>query len=232
MTNLRARDLMTTDVVTVPPETPVLAMARLLSERGISAVPVVDATGSVLGVVTEADLIRRLAGEVDKPASWLGSLFSSQARDAETYARTHGVTARDIMTESVISVAPDMLASEVAHLMEEQGVRRVLVIEEGRLRGLVSRADLLRALVSPVQEPGALSDDRIRKAVLAAMKKEPWADTFYTMVNVTDGVVEYHGFSRSAAVQRGLRVLAENVPGVKGVIDSTQPMPTYLYATV
>jgi CBS domain-containing protein len=232
MTNLRARDLMTADVVTVPPETPVIAMARLLSERGISAVPVVDATGSVLGVVTEADLIRRLAGEVDKPASWLGSLFSSQARDAETYARTHGVTARDIMTESVVSVAPDMLASEVAHMMEEQAIRRVLVIEDGRLRGLVSRADLLRALVTPVQEPSALSDDRIRKAVLAAMKKEPWADTFYTMVNVTDGVVEYHGFARSAAVQRGLRVLAENVPGVKGVVDSTQPMPTYLYATV
>jgi CBS domain-containing protein len=232
MTNLRARDLMTADVVTVPPQTPVIAMARLLSERGISAVPVVDATGSVLGVVTEADLIRRLAGEVDKPASWLGSLFSNQARDAETYARTHGVTARDIMTESVVSVAPDMLASEVAHMMEEQAIRRVLVIEDGRLRGLVSRADLLRALVTPVQEPSALSDDRIRKAVLAAMKKEPWADTFYTMVNVTDGVVEYHGFARSAAVQRGLRVLAENVPGVKGVVDSTQPMPTYLYATV
>jgi len=232
MTNLRAQDLMTAEVVTVPPETPVLAMARLLAERGISAVPVVDAVGGVLGVVTEADLIRRLAGEVDKPASWLGSLFSDQAHDAEVYARTHGMTARDIMTETVVSVAPDMLASEVAHMMEEHGIRRVLVIEEGRLRGLVSRADLLRALVTPVQEPGALSDDRIRKAVLAAMKREPWADTFYTMVNVTAGVVEFHGFSRSAAVQRGLRVLAENVPGVKDVVDSTQPMPAYLYTAV
>ncbi|WP_237215681.1 CBS domain-containing protein [Falsiroseomonas oryziterrae] len=231
MTNLRARDLMTPDVVTVPPETPVLAMARLLAERGISAVPVVDANGTAVGVVTEADLIRRLAGEADRPAGWLASLFGNQERDAERYARTHGVTAKDVMTSDVVAVDPDTLASQVAHLMEDRGIRRVLVTQDGRLKGIVSRADLLRALVSPPAEGGELSDDRIRRAVMAAMKKEPWADTFYTMVDVKDGVVEFHGFSRSAAVQRGLRVLAENVPGVKGVVDNTQPMPAYLFAT-
>jgi len=232
MTNLHARDLMTTDVVTVPPETPVIAMARLLADRGISAVPIVDGKGSVLGVVTEADLIRRLAGEEDKPPSWLGSLFSSQTHDAVRYARTHGATARDIMTQEVVGVEPDMLASGVARLMEEKGIRRVLVTQAGRLLGMVSRADLLRALVSPVREEGTLSDDVIRRAVMAAIRKEPWADTFYTLVDVKQGVVEFHGFSRSAAVQRGLHVLAENVPGVKGVTDSTQPMPVYLYSAV
>jgi CBS domain-containing protein len=231
MTTLRARDLMTPDVVTVPPETPVIAVARLLADRGISAAPVVDAQGQVVGVVTEADLIRRLAGEEDRPAGWLASLFSNQERDAERYARTHGVTARDLMTAEVVAVDPDSLASHVAHLMEERGIRRVLVTQEGRLKGIVSRADLLRALVAPPPEQGELSDDRIRRAVLAAMKKEPWADTFYTMVEVRDAVVEFHGFSRSAAVQRGLRVLAENVPGVKSVVDNTQPMPAYLFAT-
>ena len=231
MTTLRARDLMTPDVITVPPETPVLAMARLLSDRGISAVPVVDAQGQAIGVVTEADLIRRLAGESDKPAGWFASLFANQERDAEHYARTHGVTARDIMTSDLVAVDPDTLASAVAHLMEERGIRRVLVTQDGRLKGIVSRADLLRALVAPAPAEGDLSDDRVRRAVLAAMKKEPWADTFYTMVEVRDGVVEFHGFSRSAAVQRGLRVLAENVPGVKGVVDNTQPMPAYLFAS-
>lgn len=232
MTSLRARDLMTPDVVTVPPETPVLTIARMLADRGISAAPVVDAQGQVAGVVTEGDLIRRLAGEADRPAGWFASLFSNQERDAERYARTHGVTARDVMTADVVAVDPDTLASAVAHLMEERGIRRVLVTQEGRLKGIVSRADLLRALVAPPQEAGQLSDERIRRAVLATMKKEPWADTFYTMVDVHDGTVEFHGFSRSAAVQRGLRVLAENVPGVKGVVDSTQPMPAYLYASV
>jgi CBS domain-containing protein len=230
MTSLRARDLMTADVITVPPETPFIFVARLLADRGISAVPVVDAAGKVKGIVTEADLIRRLAGEEDKPASWFASLFSNQARDAEHYTKTHGVTAADIMTEAVVTVDPDTLASAVARTMEERGIRRVLVAQDGILKGLVSRADLLRALVAPAPVDAELSDDRIRRAVLAAMKKEPWADTFYTLVDVKDGVVEFHGFSRNAAVQRGLRVLAENVPGVKAVQDNTQPMPMYLYA--
>ncbi len=231
MNTLKARDLMTPDVVTVPPATPVLAVARLLAERGISAVPVVEADGKLRGIVTEADLIRRLAGEAEGRPGWLASLFSDQQRDAERYARTHGVTAADIMTEAVVAVRPDMAAAEVAHLMEEKGIRRVVVTEDGKLKGIVSRADLLRALVAP--PPAAesdLSDDRIRRAVLAAMKKEPWADTFFTMVEVKEGVVTFHGFSRSAAVQRGLRVLAENVPGVKSVVDDTHPMPAYLFA--
>ena len=232
MTPLTARDLMTPDVVTVPPETPVVAVARLLAERGISAVPVVDRTGALKGIVTEGDLIRRLAGEVDKPRGWLASLFADPAAEADRYSRTHGVTAADIMTESLVTVTEDTPAAEIAHLMEDRHIRRVLVVSGGRLRGVVSRADLLRALVAPPPSEGELSDDRIRRAILAAMRREPWADTFYTMVEVKDGVVEFHGFSRSEAVKRGLRVLAENVPGVKGVVDNTQPMPVYLYAAV
>lgn len=231
MTSLTARDLMTPDVVTVPADTPVIAMARLLADRGISAVPVVDAEGKVLGVVTEADLIRRLAGEQDKPGGFFASLFGNPERDAERYARTHGVTAKDVMTTDVVSVDPDTLASAIAHQMEDKGIRRVLVLQDGRLKGLVSRADLLRALISAPAEGGDYPDERIRRAVMAAMKKEPWADTFYTLVDVKDGVVEFHGFSRSGAVQRGLRVLAENTPGVKGVTDNTQPMPAYLFAS-
>ena len=230
MSQLTARDLMTPDVVTVPPETPVIAVARLLAERGISAVPVLDKAGTVVGVVTEADLIRRLAGEADRPAGWLRAIFADPVAQADRYARTHGVTAADVMTESVVTVAEAATAAEIAHLMEDRGIRRVLVVQEGRLRGLVSRADLLRALVAPPQAASGLSDERIRIAVLAAMRREPWADTFYTMVEVKQGVVEFHGFMRTEAVKRGLRVLAENVPGVKGVVDHTQPMPVYLYA--
>lgn len=229
MTGLLARDLMTPDVVTVPPETPVMAMARLLADRGISAVPVVDAAGKVLGIVTEADLIRRLAGEEDRPSSWFGALFADPASQAERYARTHGVTARDLMTEKVVSVTPDTSAAHIAHMMEEQKIRRVVVVEGEKLKGIVSRADLLRALVAPPHVEAELSDERIRRAVMAAMKKEPWTDTFYTMVEVKDGAVTFHGFRRSDTVQKALRVLAENVPGVKSVQDDTQPMPVFIY---
>ena len=230
MSTLSARDLMTTDLITVPPETPVIAMARLLAERGISAVPVLDAKGAPMGMVTEADLIRRLAGEEDKPASWFSALFADPARGAEHYARTHGAQARDIMTEKLVTVAPGATAAHVAQLMEQQGVRRVLVVEEGRLRGLISRADLLRALLLPPEKAKGIPDERIRAAVLAAMRKEPWADTYYIMVDVKDGAVTFHGFARTDAIKRGLRVLAENVPGVTSVSDETQPLPMYLYA--
>ncbi|MGG5886832.1 CBS domain-containing protein [Falsiroseomonas sp. HC035] len=230
MSRLSARDLMTTEMVTVPPETPVLAMARLLSERSISAVPVLDPAGRLLGIVTEADLIRRLAGEVEEPSSWLANLFHSAERDALRFARTHGATAADLMSTDLVTTGPATPAAEVAQMMEKKNIRRVLVTQDDRLLGIVSRADLLRALVAPRSEPAQLSDDRIRTAVLAAMRHQPWADTYYSLVEVKDGVVEFSGFSRSPEVQRGLRVLAENVPGVKGVHDNTQPMPAYLYA--
>lgn len=230
---LTARDVMTPDVVTVPPETPIVAMARLLAERGISAVPVLGGEGQLMGVVTEADLIRRLAGAEDKPSSWFRAFFADPGAEADRYARTHGQTASDVMTEEVVTVAEDATVAHIAHLMEDKGIRRVLVVTDGgRLRGIVSRADLLRALVAPGQgaDGEELSDDRIRRAVLAAMKKQPWADSFYTLVDVKDGVVEFHGFMRDEGVKRGLRVLAETVPGVKGVLDNTRPMPVYLYA--
>jgi CBS domain-containing protein len=232
MTGLLARDLMTPDVVTVPPETPVMAMARLLADRGISAVPVVDKDSKVLGIVTEADLIRRLAGEEDKPASWFAGLFADPASQAERFARTHGVTAADLMTETVVSVTPDTTAAHIAQMMEKQHIRRVVVTDGERLRGIVSRADLLRALVAPPHQDADLSDERVRRAVMAAMKKEPWTDTFYTMVEVKDGTVTFHGFRRSDTVQKALRVLAENIPGVKAVVDDTQPMPVFIYGGV
>lgn len=225
-----ARDLMTPDVVTVPPETPILALAQLMAERHISAVPVLGAEGKVVGLVSEADLIRRLAEEDEKAPSWFSSLFADPVAQADRYARVHGAKAADVMTTALIAAAPTDSAAHVAKLMEEKGVRRVLVIEDGRLLGLVSRADLLRALAAPPGTAAGGSDEQIRRAVVTAMRNEPWVDTFHTVVEVKDGVVEIHGFSRSAAVQRALRVLAEGVPGVKEVRDLSQPMPAYLYA--
>lgn len=230
MTALNAKDLMTENVVTVPPETPVLAIARLLAERGISAVPVLGADATLLGIVTEADLIRRLTGGDGKPMGLLRQLFTDMDRLADRYAASHGATAADVMTRDVVAVAPTTPVSEIAAMMEEKGIRRVLVTHEKRLLGLVSRADLLRALVEPPAETGEYSDERLRRAVLAAMRRQPWADTFFTLVDVKDGVVELHGFSNSTAVLRGLKVLAAQVPGVKGVVDNTQPMPAQLFA--
>ncbi|MFC7542183.1 CBS domain-containing protein [Siccirubricoccus deserti] len=112
-----------------------MAVARLLAERGISAVPVLDKAGTVLGLVTEADLIRRLAGAEDQPTGWFRNPFADPAEQANRYARTHGATAADIMTTEVVTVEETAPATHIAHLMEERGIRRVLVVQDGKLRG-------------------------------------------------------------------------------------------------
>lgn len=222
MTALHARDLMTTEVANVPPETPVGAIARMFADRSVSAVAVTDASETLLGIVTESDLIRRLADEDERSPGWLARLFDSSNAKAERYARSHGVNAGEVMTRRVVTAGPADSAAHLARLMEEHNVRRVLVTEGGRVLGLVSRSDLVRALVTRQQAPeGELSDDRIYRAVLDAMRNEPWADTVRTAVHVRNGVVEFYGFSRSEAVSRALCVLAENVPGVRGVVDHT-----------
>lgn len=224
-----AKELMTPDVVTVPPETPFFTIAQMLAQRGISAVPVVGKDGTVLGIVTEADLIRRLAGP-EAPMGFLRQLFSNMDRLAERYAATHGKTAADIMTTELVSVPPDASAGAIAELMEKRRIRRVLVLENGKLLGLVSRADLLRALVAPATTAETYPDERLRRAVVAAMKRQPWADSYFITVEVKDGIVTFHGFRQGESVNRGLKVLAEEVPGVKGVVDNTEPMPASYYA--
>ena len=229
MTTLSARDLTASEIVTSPPETPVMALIRLFTDRGVSAVPITDTSGTLLGIVTERDLIRRLANEDEQPKGWLARLTTTPNARADRYARSHGATAREVMTDRVVAVPPDAAASHVAHLMEQHGIRRVLVAEQGRLLGMVTRTDLLRALVADQPPPeGEMSDERIRGAILAAMQRESWADTLHVTVDVRGGEVEFYGFSRSASVQRALRVLAENVPGVSKVTDSTQQLRTLL----
>jgi CBS domain-containing protein len=228
MTTLSARDLMAAEVVTSPPETPVAALVRLFTDRGVSAVPITDASGTLLGIVTERDLIRRLADEDEQPAGWLARLTGTPNARAARYAGSHGATAREVMTERVVTVPPDATASHIAHVMERHGIRRVLVAERGRLLGMVTRTDLLRALVADQPPEGEVSDERIRAAILAAMQRESWADTLHVTVDVRGGEVEFYGFSRSASVQRALRVLAENVPGVSKVTDRTQQLHTLL----
>jgi len=224
MTTFSARDLMTAEVVTSPPETPVAALVRLFTDRGVSAVPITDTSGTLLGIVTERDLIRRLADEDERPTGWLARLTDRPNAMADRYARSHGAIAREVMTERVVTVAPDASASHVAHLMEQHGIRRVLVVERGRLLGMVTRTDLLRTLMAGRPPEGEVSDERIR----GAMQRESWADTLHVTVDVRGGEVEFYGFSRSASVQRALRVLAENVPGVKRVVDNTQQLHTLL----
>ncbi|TCZ62985.1 CBS domain-containing protein [Roseicella aquatilis] len=231
---MKARDLMTTSLVVVPPEMPVAGVAQLLASRGISAVPVADAEGKLLGLVTEGDLIRRLAEEKRGPLGWFLALFGDSRRLAERFAKAHGAKAEDVMTRSLVTVEEEATADEIARLMEKHQIRRVPVLRDGKLTGIVSRADLLRAVLAPptVAPAAEATDTALLQGVLAAMREQPWVDTFYVFPDVKEGKVTLYGFHRSAEVQRGLEVLARAVPGVTAVEDRTEPMPFFLRASL
>lgn len=225
-----ARELMTSKLVVALPETPVAGVVELLASRSISAVPVTDATGKLLGLVTEGDLIRRLGEEKRGPLGWFLGMFANPQRLADRFAKAHGATAEDVMTRELVTVGEEAGADEIARLMEQHNIRRVPVLRDGMLVGLVSRADLLRAVlaVPAGTKSGESSDGKLLQAVLSAMREQPWVDTFYTFPSVKDAVVTFYGFHRSEGAQRALQVLGREVPGIKAAVDKTEPMPLLL----
>ncbi|WP_424139691.1 CBS domain-containing protein [Roseomonas chloroacetimidivorans] len=232
MDSLLARDLMTQEVVAVPPSMEVTSLAGLLARRGISSTPVTDAEGRLLGIVTEADLVRRLAGAAEPKVSWIRSLFQNRNRQAEQYARTHGMTARDVMTSSVVTVGPDTTVEECARIMEQHAIKRLPVVSEDRLVGIISRSDLLVAALEPPERIGTLEqshDARIQAALEAEMREHPWAQSLYTFADVKNGVVTLSGYVRSEEVRRGLVVLAGRIEGVERIEDHMEvtsfPLP-------
>ena len=202
----------------------------MLAERGVSGAPVLDEEGRLLGILTEGDLIRRLAAGTDKPRSWLLSLFDSAPAKAEHYARSHGRRVRDVMTSAVESVTEDTPVAVAAALLEKRNIRRLPVLRNCRLVGIVSRADLLKASLAdpPASAEAGQSDAALSRAVIQAMRNEPWIDAYFIFPEVREGVVTFHGFCRSEEVQRGLRVLAEGLPGVRGVQFDMQPTPRFM----
>lgn len=217
----KARDVMSSEVTTVPADMPVRALCRLLAERGISAVLVTDATGAVLGIVTEADLLRRLAGAEDRPMTWLSTLFRSLDRLASFYTRTHGRIAADVMTRHVVSVTSEASPAHCAHLMEEKGIKRLPVIEDGRLIGVVSRVDLLRAAAETSDRTNndGVGDAAIQAALRREIRKEPWATVNYICPAVRGGVVTLYGTASSETVRRAMVLLVQRIEGVTRVED-------------
>jgi CBS domain-containing protein len=141
---MQAQDVMTTKVATIGAGASVREAARLMHERNVSALPVVNEKGRVVGIVSEGDLVRRRELSTETEGSWwLLALAQGAARD---YLKTHGITVRDVMTRPVIGVRPSASLKQIARLLARHGIKRVLVLDAGRLVGIVSRADLVRQL--------------------------------------------------------------------------------------
>ena len=214
---MRATDVMTKNVVTIDENAPVREAARLLVEHRISGLPVVDADGHLIGLVTEADLIaRQQASPTHHP--WWHRFFSDPERLAEEYRRSAGSTVGDVMTRAVICVDPRMPIEAIATLLERRGIKRVPVVEQGRLAGIVSRADLVRALAErPAAQVVSVADAEIVRAVGDRLAGEPWAHRSGVVVESSAGVVELWGLVESDGERAATATLARNVPGVREV---------------
>ncbi|MBY0336271.1 MAG: CBS domain-containing protein [Acetobacteraceae bacterium] len=224
-----ARDIMTRDLVTVTPDAPIAMVAAIMAERGVSGLPVVASDGRLCGLVTESDLLRRVAATRDRAPGWLSGLFGDAGRLARDYARSHGTRARDVMTVHVTSIPPEAAVEDAAALLERLRVRRLPVVEDGKLLGLVSRADILKAVLemSP-PEPASADDRSIREELRRRLAAQPWADRNFLHVAVQGGAVKLSGFARNDDVARAMRVLAEGVPGVRTVELDLAPPPPFM----
>ncbi|MBF8223955.1 CBS domain-containing protein [Halomonas sp. 328] len=220
---MQAVDIMTPNVITVAPDTQVQEVARLLLENHISAVPVVDAEQRVLGIVSEGDLMRRIEANGERPRHWLRALFETPASPLD-YIKSHGRTAEQVMTAPVIQVKRDMPLDEIARLLEKHRIKRVPVTEEGRLVGIISRANLLRGFSVAGLEEGATVDDR---AIRDRLHKELEETLGLGQINVivVQGEVQLWGLVDSAEQRKAAQVAAEDIPGVKRVENNLGMLP-------
>ncbi|HUB10382.1 MAG TPA: CBS domain-containing protein [Acetobacteraceae bacterium] len=218
---MNVADVMTRHVISVPPDATVEAAARLMLERGISGLMVVDARGELAGIVTEGDLLRRDEIGTVRHRPWWLRMLVSPGRQASDFTRAHGRRVRDVMTQDVVTVAADAPLEEVVETMERHRVKRVPVTENSRVIGVVSRADLLRALVVAERRdrPIATDDRSIRAAILDALDKQSWTPLTTLNVTVADRVVDLWGTITNEEERRAICVLAENTPGVQQVND-------------
>jgi CBS-domain-containing membrane protein len=218
---MNASDVMTRNVISVSPDATVADAVELMLERGISGLFVVDTAGVLVGVVTEGDLLRRDELGTERRKSWWLRLIASPGRQAADFTRTHGRKVADVMTHDLISVDANAPLEEIVARMEEHRIKRVPVLQGDRMVGVVSRADLLRALsVATRDRAGSAPDDRsIRDQILDTLATEPWAPRTTLNVTVLNGVVDLWGTIGNDQERRAISVIAENTPGVRKVID-------------
>ncbi len=219
---MKVRDIMVSPARTVVADATLLDAVRLMVNTGISGLPVVDAEGRLVGMLTEGDLLRRaeIGSERHRPR-WLEYLIGPR-KLADEYISTNSRAVRDLMSAQPIFVAPDVELDEVADIMAKAMVKRLPVVEHGKIVGIVSRSDLLRALVVRLeadQTSATRSDEEIQSRLQVELGKAPWVRTGTAYASVKDGVVDLRGVIFHDHERRAIRIAVTNIPGVKALHD-------------
>lgn len=223
---MKARDIMVSPVITVKPHSSVKDLANLLIKRHISAVPVTDNDGKLVGMVSEGDLMHRAETGTERRPSWWLRLLVGENALATDYIKSHAQKVADIMKRHVITASPQTLLDKIAILMEQNAIKRVPIVENDELVGIVTRANLVQAIAT--EPPGLevpLSDKTIRDKLIEHLRSQPWAHTDWLTVTVKDGVVSLWGIAGSPTERKAICVTAEAMPGVRAVRDNMAPRP-------
>ncbi len=218
---MKAKDVMTANVISVTPDATVLQAARLMLQHHISGLPVIDKSGALVGILSEGDFLRRREMRTEKRRSrWLEFLMGP-GRVAGEYTHSHGSKVAEVMTDEVRTVEENASLEDVVQMMERYRIKRLPVVRGGKVVGIVTRSNIMHGMVSLARKAPAVAKDdaAIRERLLDEMKKREWAPLATTNVVVHDGVVELWGVIVDERQRTALKVAAENIPGVKAVKD-------------
>jgi CBS-domain-containing membrane protein len=220
-----AADVMTTKVIAVRDDATVREVAELLVTAGISAVPVIDSEGRLAGIVSEADLIRNAQIETEARRAGLLGILTAPAPFLAEFINAHAVKVTDVMTRDVVIATEETPLREIAARLETSGIKRVPIVRDGELVGIVSRANLLRAFAAMPDSPMDASDSAVRHAISTRITEMAAGSPWLISVTVQDGVAELWGAVGSELHKKAIAVAAEGTPGVKSVIDHTYVAP-------
>jgi len=220
---------MTPNVISVGPDTTVDAIANTLISNGISALPVIDKDCRLLGIVSEGDLIRRSELKTAPSRSWWLDLFTPDCTLAGEFVKSRGIKARDVMTRNVLTVPTGASLQNIAETLEQHGIKRVPVMENDRVVGIVSRANLIQALASLRKRDLDVdrSDEGLRREISMVLEATPWGRRPISII-VNKAAVDLWGTVGSAEEKQAARVAAEATPGVAVVRDHLRVAPGLL----
>ena len=218
---MKAKDVMTHNVISIAPDATVLQAARLMLQHHISGLPVVDKAGKLVGILSEGDFLRRRETRTERRRPrWLEFLMGP-GRTAADYVHSHGSKVSEVMTEEVKTIGENTPLEDIVQTMEKHRIKRLPVMRSDKVIGIVTRSNLMHAMVSLARVAPAApkGDAAIRDQLMAEIQKQEWAPVATANVVVRDGVVELWGMIMDERQRTALKVAAENIPGVKAVKD-------------